>query len=50
MDIWDSAGNGFTPYGFGAFGPRSTMIALGGGYEATLMSWLSLIALLNNVR
>ncbi|MFC3653319.1 FG-GAP repeat domain-containing protein [Dyella humi] len=36
--IWDSAGNQFTPYSFGKYGPGSTMVALGGGYEGSLMS------------
>lgn len=31
-------GNQFTPYPFGTYGPGSTMIAMGGGYEGTLMS------------
>ena len=38
LQIWDSAGNQFTPYPFGTYGPGSTMIAMGGGYEGTLMS------------
>ena len=38
LEIWDSSGNQFTPYGFGAFGPGSSLVALGGGYEGTLMS------------
>ena len=36
--VWDSAGNGFTSYSLGTYGPGSTMVALGGGYEGTLMS------------
>jgi hypothetical protein len=35
LQIWDSAGNQFTPYLFGIYGPRSTMITMGGGYEST---------------
>jgi hypothetical protein len=38
LQIWDSAGNQFTPYTFGSYGPGSTMVAMGGGYEGTLMS------------
>ena len=36
--VWDSAGNGFTSYSLGTYGPGSTMVALGGGYEGSLMS------------
>lgn len=38
LQIWDSAGNRFTPYSLGSYGLGSTMVALGGGYEGTLMS------------
>ncbi|RDS78883.1 VCBS repeat-containing protein [Dyella monticola] len=38
LQIWDSGSNQFTAYSFGTFGPGSTLIALGGGYEGTLMS------------
>ena len=38
LQIWDSAGNQFTPYMFSPYGPGSTMITMGGGYEGTLMS------------
>jgi hypothetical protein len=40
LQIWDSMGNQFTPYLFGSYGPESTMIALGGGYQGTLMSMI----------
>jgi hypothetical protein len=38
LQIWDSAGNQFTPYIIGNYGPGSTMVAMGGGYEGTLIS------------
>ncbi|MBE1162261.1 FG-GAP repeat domain-containing protein [Dyella acidiphila] len=38
LQIWDSAGNQFTPYSLGTFGPGSTLIALGGGYEGSQTS------------
>jgi hypothetical protein len=40
LQIWDSAGNQFTPYAFGQYGPGSTIVALGGGYEGTLISMI----------
>jgi hypothetical protein len=38
LQIWDSGDNVFASYSLGNFGPGSTMIAMGGGYEGTLMS------------
>jgi hypothetical protein len=40
LQIWDSAGDGFTPYSLGAYGPGSKMIALGGGYAGSGMSYI----------
>jgi hypothetical protein len=42
LQIWDSAGNQFTPYSFGNYGPGSTMVAFGGGYEGSLMSLINI--------
>lgn len=38
LQIWDSGSNQFMTYNAGAFGPGSNLVALGGGYEGTLMS------------
>ena len=41
LQIWDSSGESeFTPYAFAQYGPGSTLVALGGGYEGTLISMI----------
>ena len=38
LQIWDSGSNQFISYSLGQYGPGSTLVAFGGGYEGTLMS------------
>jgi hypothetical protein len=38
LQIWDSGSNEFASYSLGQYGPGSTMIAFGGGYEGTQIS------------